>query len=305
MSFTMSVSPPPASLFLGLGRPTRRGIRKCPRCGTVNGTRGFSCKNPNCQHVFPRANKAKGAKKRDAAADHDCRRMVAECGTHRRLYSVATKTARGEDRAFVLICDSGAEEADQQENDGPEDALPDPRWPAVNTCLADDCRGRSPAAACSHVSSCLRASSSCENERTADPLRVKSSVLNQMSIGAEIKHKIWLCAQKSGGPLVQRVSPTVMAVKCRPHPSSAPFGYVHVHFESGATRMWCSCEGDLSSTSSGAHACIHFFACVAVFASDDKLSEEFGFFIALQQELSDSPINQVTLNFQVLSSTDN
>jgi len=39
-------------LFAGLGRPTKRGIRKCPKCGTVNGTRGNSCKNKACDVVF-------------------------------------------------------------------------------------------------------------------------------------------------------------------------------------------------------------------------------------------------------------
>jgi hypothetical protein len=65
--------------------------------------------------------------------------------------------------------------------------------------------------------------------------------------------------------------------------------------------MWCSCE---SSSSHGkgdgfrrseefALPCIHFYACIAVFASDEKLSEEFGFFIALQHELADNSLNQV------------
>ena len=36
----------------GLGKPTMRGIRKCPKCGTYNGTRGLSCKNKQCDMVF-------------------------------------------------------------------------------------------------------------------------------------------------------------------------------------------------------------------------------------------------------------
>lgn len=40
------------SLFADLGRPTLRGIRKCPKCGTVNGTRGSKCKNKECDVVF-------------------------------------------------------------------------------------------------------------------------------------------------------------------------------------------------------------------------------------------------------------
>ena len=40
------------TLLSDLGRPTRRGIRKCPRCGMMNGTRGLSCKNRECDMVF-------------------------------------------------------------------------------------------------------------------------------------------------------------------------------------------------------------------------------------------------------------
>lgn len=42
----------PSSLFGDLGRATRRGVRKCPKCGTVTGTRGRSCKNELCDVVY-------------------------------------------------------------------------------------------------------------------------------------------------------------------------------------------------------------------------------------------------------------
>lgn len=38
--------------ILGLGRATLRGVKKCPKCGTSNGTRGTSCKNKSCDVVF-------------------------------------------------------------------------------------------------------------------------------------------------------------------------------------------------------------------------------------------------------------
>ena len=40
------------NLFSDLGRATRRGVRKCPKCQTVNGTRGNFCKNKSCDVVF-------------------------------------------------------------------------------------------------------------------------------------------------------------------------------------------------------------------------------------------------------------
>lgn len=39
-------------LLSDLGRRTLRGVKPCPKCGTYNGTRGFSCKNKSCDVVF-------------------------------------------------------------------------------------------------------------------------------------------------------------------------------------------------------------------------------------------------------------
>ena len=35
-------------LLSDLGKATLRGIRKCPKCGTYNGSRGLCCKNKYC-----------------------------------------------------------------------------------------------------------------------------------------------------------------------------------------------------------------------------------------------------------------
>ena len=40
------------NLLSDLGRPTLRGVRKCPKCGTYNGSRVIYCKNINCDAVF-------------------------------------------------------------------------------------------------------------------------------------------------------------------------------------------------------------------------------------------------------------
>ena len=59
---------------------------------------------------------------------------------------------------------------------------------------------------CVHVESCLLATSKLKE---AQPLTVKHSVLNAMSISADWKHTIWLRARKNG-PLAQRVSHTTV-----------------------------------------------------------------------------------------------
>ena len=32
--------------------------KECPKCGTINGTRGLSCKNRNCDMIFKEGSKA-------------------------------------------------------------------------------------------------------------------------------------------------------------------------------------------------------------------------------------------------------
>lgn len=46
-----------------LGRATMRGLRRCQKCGTLNGTRGYSCKNKSCDVVFKEA----GGKKKSSS----------------------------------------------------------------------------------------------------------------------------------------------------------------------------------------------------------------------------------------------
>jgi hypothetical protein len=58
-------------------------------------------------------------------------------------------------------------------------------------------------APCIHAVGCLQA------KREALPFPVKQSVLNLMAISSDWKQKIWLKA-RSDGPLVQRVSSTVV-----------------------------------------------------------------------------------------------
>lgn len=48
------------ALFEDLGKPTLRGVRKCPKCGTYNGTRGISCKNKACDVIFKEKESRKG-----------------------------------------------------------------------------------------------------------------------------------------------------------------------------------------------------------------------------------------------------
>ncbi|ELU13840.1 hypothetical protein CAPTEDRAFT_18678 [Capitella teleta] len=48
------------NILFNLGKPTLRGVRKCPKCGTLNGTRGISCKNKGCDMVFKEKDRKRG-----------------------------------------------------------------------------------------------------------------------------------------------------------------------------------------------------------------------------------------------------
>ena len=78
-----------------LGKPTMRGIRKCPKCGTYNGTRGLSCKNKSCDMVF------KEAEGRNRRGGCDAVRLYA--GTTSSIYSVRLRDKGPDYRGFVQV----------------------------------------------------------------------------------------------------------------------------------------------------------------------------------------------------------
>ena len=65
---SISTSANAKSLLSGLGKATRRGVRRCPKCGTINGTRGLSCKNRNCDMIFKEGAKALSGNSGDAGS---------------------------------------------------------------------------------------------------------------------------------------------------------------------------------------------------------------------------------------------
>jgi len=94
-------------------RPTNRGVRRCPQCGTLNGTRGLSCKNRKCDMLFETAVAKRGiqAATRLVVAttlshhDEDQQSAVEEViGPNDDVFSVKLKSrANPEHRGFVKI----------------------------------------------------------------------------------------------------------------------------------------------------------------------------------------------------------
>ncbi|XP_027756930.1 uncharacterized protein C2orf42 homolog [Empidonax traillii] len=263
-------SRPKAPAFLSdLGKATLRGIRKCPRCGTYNGTRGLSCKNQRCGTVFrPGTRRPPGP---SAAADPGAVRIVT--GSPAQLYSVRHRGHHT--RCFVEL---GVSETAIQTPEGTLiTQLSSGRChaPACGTAVAEDKQ-------CQHLKLAL----GCQAEAT--PLPLKSSVLGSLQASPEAKQSLWELATEPTGPLVQRVTRSVLVVKCQASQRHG-LGYLHACFTQ--RHFSCACRASRAGHSKGEEEeeeeeevpptrCIHFLACICAFASDESLAQEFSEFLA-------------------------
>ncbi|XP_039310149.1 uncharacterized protein C2orf42 isoform X5 [Solenopsis invicta] len=289
-------------LLSDLGKATLRGVRKCPKCGTYNGSRGLCCKNKYCDAVF----KEPGEKRK--LSTEACKLIT---GSTVQVYSVRVKDKGPDYRGFVQL-------------------------PLINTTISNDITMLISQTALCFVDSCERSFHTsvlkchekgysntvftCQHIQTAlkcyaqaQPLTLKNSILSSLNVNNEMKQEIWLLATETSGPLVQRVSKNIMAVKCKASPKH-PLGYLHFSFfvsklkDKIEHRYFCSCTTFKGTTKSGDKAdgtsssqskrCVHFYACICAFASDPKLSEEFSYYINLDQTQSsiEKPLATVPQN---------
>lgn len=276
-------------LLADLGKATLRGVRKCPKCGTYNGSRGLCCKNKYCDAVF----KEPGEKRK--LSTEACKLIT---GTTAQVFSVRVRDKGPDYRGFVQLPLINATISNEMT------ALISQ---STALCFVDSCE-RSfdtsvlkchekdssdvPVSTCQHIQAALR----CYAE--AQPLTLRNSILSSLNVNNEIKQEIWLLATETSGPLVQRVSKNIMAVKCKASPKH-PLGYLHFSLFVAKSkdkiehRYFCSCsafkglaktedKADVAQSSQN-NRCVHFYACICAFASDEKLSEEFGYYINLDQ----------------------
>ncbi|KAM6040486.1 uncharacterized protein C2orf42 homolog isoform 1-T4 [Chlamydotis macqueenii] len=262
------------SFLSDLGKATLRGIRKCPRCGTYNGTRGLSCKNKNCGTVF-----RYGTRKQPSV---DAVKIIT--GSDLQVYSVRQRDRGPDYRCFVEL---GVSETAIQTVDGTIITQLSSGRCYVPACLKAAAQGVVENQ-CQHVKLALN----CQTEAT--PLALKSSVLNSMQASPETKQTIWQLATEPTGPLVQRITKNVLVVKCKASQKHS-LGYLHASFAQKMSaktladhRFSCSCQA-LKPGKGGPSEeeeapppprCIHFFACICAFASDESLAQEFADFLA-------------------------
>ncbi|XP_078126823.1 uncharacterized protein C2orf42 homolog [Sander vitreus] len=165
---------------------------------------------------------------------------------------------------------------------------------------------------------CVHIKQAIECQSRATPLTLKSSVLEGLQASIQAREELWRLATESPGPLVQRVAKDNMVVKCHSC-SQHPLGLLHLTVGAGGLSgiskserrgreqqqqqqqqavFHCACQvssrrskpgvdGAGGSTNSHppplsavtSQPCLHFYACVCAFASDEKLASEFAAFI--------------------------
>lgn len=224
------------SLLSGLGRATLRGVRKCPNCGTYNGTRGVSCKNKKCNIVF---------KEKKKFSSEACRLVT---GNSTQIYSVRVRDKSPDYRGFVRLPQLAAQTNAQDTTSfrwGSETAL----------CFIDSCQRLfdSSILKCHETEQCLvtpmcqHIEAAMKSENEASTLTLRNSILSSLNISNNLKQDIYLLASQTSGPLVQRVSKNVMAVKCLVT-SKHPLGYLHLTFSFSKSKdkmenkYHCSCS---------------------------------------------------------------
>ncbi|XP_026109870.1 uncharacterized protein C2orf42 homolog isoform X1 [Carassius auratus] len=291
-----------------LGKATLRGIRKCPQCGVYNGTRGLSCKNKACGTIFRNGEHGTGRLKKGAC---EVVQVVTDSGGGRaggpQVFSVRQRGRGPEQRGFVelVLTDTAITTADGT------------LLTRVNLgrCYMPSCQQNEsestvegghqqatqpPKSPCTHVKQAME----CQTQAT--PLPLKSSVLEALVVTSQAKEELWRLATETPGPLVQRVSKGTLIVKCQPG-EAHPLGLLHLTVgltgvkdkTVGAATFQCACyvpntKGDLGVRSGGqsninngenSHQhnlpehCLHFYACVCAFTSDEKLASEFSAFL--------------------------
>ncbi|XP_076387540.1 uncharacterized protein C2orf42 isoform X2 [Megachile rotundata] len=277
-------------LLSDLGKATLRGVRKCPKCGTYNGSRGLCCKNKYCDAVF----KEPGEKRK--LSTEACKLIT---GTTAQVFSVRVRDKGPDYRGFVqlpLINTTISNEMTTLISQSTALCFVDSCERSFDTSVLK-CHEKNssdvPVSSCQHIQAALR----CYAE--AQPLTLRNSILSSLNVNNEMKQEIWLLATETSGPLVQRVSKNIMAVKCKASPKH-PLGYLHFSLfvtklkDRIEHRYFCSCstfkgvprtgedKTDIAQSSQNKR-CVHFYACICAFASDTKLAEEFSYYINLDQ----------------------
>lgn len=221
-------------LLLGLGKSTKRGIKKCSNCGIFNGARSTMCKNKECGIILKDPEEK-------SKVDFDAVKLFTT--TEKQVYSVRVKDMGPDSRGFVQLPLLQTPTEDESNI-----------FSEVALCFVDSCQNSfdNSILKCHEEDQnytniqCVHIKSALKSQSTALPLVLKKDVLHTLKISNEFKETLYAIASEKEGCLVQRVSKSVMAVKCQVSPKH-PLGYLHFTFITGVNgelyeECCCSCE---------------------------------------------------------------
>eukprot|EP00064_Thunnus_orientalis_P016006 superscaffoldBa00003084_g16069 len=237
-----------------LGRATLRGIRKCPQCGVYNGTRGLSCKNKACGISLRNASAGGGRNSKKGAVE--VVRVIIDSeergGKEREGGGVLGGGSSGGVQVFS-VCHRGRGATATQL--GFVELVPTDTAIAtgdgatlltrinLGRCFLPSCKhgqrsnqGESESAVANSKQSsdslCIHIKQAIECRSCANPLTLKSSVLEGLQASMQAREELWGLATESPGPLVQRVSKDTLVVKCHTD-SQHPLGLLHLTVGAG------------------------------------------------------------------------
>jgi hypothetical protein len=238
--------------FIDLGKPTKRGIKRCPSCNTINGTRGARCKNKKC-NIILRDNNNNSIKLVGLASlvtpnyqplqihDYDSIKLVTDSPLE--LVSVRVNNRGNDYRSIVelpTVQDSSGKLINcltvNQQNSQIDTSELDRLLISNSKCYFENCIKQINKTAASTDDTKIRTNNSCQHilqavkcVKEAQPLQLKSSSLSLLDITNDMKTDIMHLACQTPGPLVQRVNRETFCVKCVDE-EKFPFGYLHVYF---------------------------------------------------------------------------
>ena len=269
--------------FIDLGKPTKRGIKRCPSCQTINGTRGARCKNKKC-NIILRDNSIKLINSTSLVTPveyqpvsllpqqqhyFDSIKLVTDSPLE--IVSVRVNNRGNDCRSIVempTIQDSSGklinclsinnEQVKQQFDPVELNRL----LTSNSKCYFDNClknlnKATSKGEDTKLMTPCQHISLAVKCTKEAQPLPLKSSSLTLLEVTNELKTDIMHLACNTPGPLVQRVSKETFAVKCADE-EKFPFGYLHIYFHDIKDKNDCF-------TKKFSCTCLYYKVCILFF----------------------------------------
>lgn len=223
--------------FVNLGKATMRGIRKCPNCGTLTGTRGFSCKNKNCRFVF-RVREGKTSPPEIAAA-----KIL--CNSELQIYSVKLVEGNDSMRCFVhLPIIEGIETL----QDATEIRV---IKQSAAMCYAATCKKPLDdiGTITLNLNPCVHTEYIVNCTLEAQPLEIKKEVVKVMPLPEVMRQEIYTMLADTNEYLVHRVTKGTVVVKCTPQVKH-PLGFLHFFIleptkKSKKCKILCDCFNEV------------------------------------------------------------